>query len=224
MPLRLISSLLLLGCLLALPAGARADAWHNVLGARYSGPADNLTLWMDFLPQWQRVRELNQRNPVFLPGGIARLPQPYLAFWNNLMQKMPGMSSLQKLRAISGFVNVQLNGKPDRISYGLSEYWASPAQFVAMRGGDCEDFAITKYFALRAIGFPVGELRLLIVEVPSRRTWHALLAARINNEIYIVDNNFRPRDLALPHSKLKGFFILHLAFNEDGAWFYTNAK
>lgn len=216
----------LLGLVLIILVGsaspAWADSWDKVLGASLCCPASRVDIWPAMEAQWHRVQEMEKQNPAFSYPGQARLPEPYIGFWRNLMQKIPAMSSLQQLRAISGFVNVQLNGKPDQISYGLGEYWASPGEFIKNHGGDCEDFAITKYFALRAIGFKAEDLRLLVVEVPSRHSWHALLAASIEGRIYIVDNNFRPKDLALPHERLIGFFILHFAFNEQGAWFYRN--
>ena len=201
---------------------ALADAWQRVLGAQRYCPAVHVEPWPSLAPQWRRVMTQETQHPVFSYFGQARLPQPYINFWRNLVKQLPSMDGLQKLRAISGFVNVQLNGKPDQVSYGLGEYWASPAEFVRNHGGDCEDFAIAKYFALRSVGFQPEDLRLLIVEVPSRRAWHALLAANIKGHIYIVDNNFRPKDLALPQERLIGFFILHFAFNEQGAWFYSN--
>ena len=213
----MIITLLLLG----LSAGdAVADPWNKVLGAGLQGAADEM-FEKYFAPRWRQVMETERADPLFKPGGVANLPRPYMDFWKNLMKQVPTMSSLEKLRAISGFVNVQLNGKPDQVSYGLGEYWAPPREFVKNHGGDCEDFAICKYFALRGLGFAAGDLRLLLVEIPSHNNrWHALLAARINGEIYIVDNNFQPRDLALPHERLSGLFVLRYAFNEDGAWLY----
>ncbi len=221
MKLGLAFALLLL---LAASASAQADSWEAFLGARLAGSAERTEYWANIGQQWQRVQALEKDNPVFLPGGKANVPPACLWQWKNLMQTIPAMNNLQKLRAISGFINVQLVGAPDQRNYGIGEYWAAPAEFVKNQGGDCEDFAIAKYFALRSLGFNAEDLRLLVVEVPSRRAWHALLAARINDKIFIVDNNFRPRDLALPHGQLNGFFLLRLAFNENGAWLYRYSQ
>ena len=46
--------------------------------------------------------------------------------------------------------------------YGVDDYWAVPREFLPL-GGDCEDYAITKYFSLRWLGFTGDELRVVIV-------------------------------------------------------------
>jgi predicted transglutaminase-like cysteine proteinase len=206
---------------LASQTALAANPWQFLLGAQLKAPANDAAYQSRFAPQWRRVRQEEAENPVFLPGGRARLPRPYDFYWNNLLTKLPAMDLLQRLRAVSGFINVQLGGKSDQVVYGMGEHFASPREFVSRHGGDCEDFAICKYFALRALGWASADLRILLVEVPSRRSWHAVLAANINGAIYIADNNFRPRDLALPQERMKGFFVLYYAFNEDGAWFYV---
>ncbi|MDR1396641.1 MAG: transglutaminase-like cysteine peptidase [Desulfarculales bacterium] len=209
--------------LLAGPA-AGADPWRAFMGARMAGEAGDSVFAGRFAPQWERVRRDEQQNPVFPPGGKARFPAPYAYFWNNLYPSLSAMNRLDLLRAVSGFINVQMGGKLDKVSYGMGEYFASPREFLRNHGGDCEDFAICKYFLLRSLGWASQKLRLLVVEIPSLKRWHALLAAEISGTVYIVDNNFRPRDLALPAEKVKGFFLLHYAFNEDGAWRYEQGR
>ena len=199
------------------PAWAQTSVWHEFLGSvLIESGGEN---WK-FHKEWQRVILAEKQNPVFPVGKQAQLPKPYAFFWNNLQKQLPSMTKLEKLRAISAFVNVQLTAKSDLSNYGMGEYWASPREFIASRGGDCEDYAITKYFALRSAGFSSEDLRILIVYIPAYKRLHALLAANINDNIYIVDNNFRPSDLALPQDKLKNFFHLETAFNENGVWYY----
>jgi len=65
------------------------------------------------------------------------------------------------------FVNDLLNRVPqieDSVHWRLQDYWATPAEFVASNGGDCEDFVIAKYFALRESGIPAEKLRLTYVK------------------------------------------------------------
>jgi hypothetical protein len=54
--------------------------------------------------------------------------------------------------------------------------------------GDCEDYAIAKYVALREAGFPVDELRLVLVRDRAVRQDHAVLAARLDERWLILDN------------------------------------
>lgn len=65
------------------------------------------------------------------------------------------------------FVNDVMNRVPqvaDSVHWGVEDYWATPAEFIASNGGDCEDFVIAKYFALRTNGIPAEKLRLTYVK------------------------------------------------------------
>ena len=65
------------------------------------------------------------------------------------------------------FVNDLLNRVPqvsDSAHWGVADYWATPAELVASNGGDCEDFVIAKYFALKESGIPAEKLRLTYVK------------------------------------------------------------
>ena len=65
------------------------------------------------------------------------------------------------------FVNDLLNRVPqvtDAAHWGVDDYWATPAELVASDGGDCEDFVIAKYFALKESGIPAEKLRLTYVK------------------------------------------------------------
>lgn len=65
------------------------------------------------------------------------------------------------------FVNDLFNRTPqitDATHWGVEDYWATPAELVASNGGDCEDFVIAKYFALREIGVPAEKMRLTYVK------------------------------------------------------------
>jgi predicted transglutaminase-like cysteine proteinase len=65
------------------------------------------------------------------------------------------------------FINALLNRVPqvsDSAHWGTDDYWATPAELVASNGGDCEDFVIAKYFALKESGIPANKLRLTYVK------------------------------------------------------------
>jgi predicted transglutaminase-like cysteine proteinase len=203
------------------PIRAAADTWDNVLGKRLQGTAQDRGIWPGLAPIWRQVMEDNARNPVFGEGGAAAFPTAYQQYWKNLLEVCRNKDPLQKARLVSGFINTQFSGIQDKAVYGIGEKWATPMEFVSNRGGDCEDFAIIKYFALRSLGYEPESMRILVVEVPSYNVWHALLALLTRGRVYIFDNNFRPHDLALPQDgKLAAFFRLHVAFNEKGAWYY----
>jgi predicted transglutaminase-like cysteine proteinase len=71
------------------------------------------------------------------------------------------------LRPVNGFFN-RLPAVTDWVHWGVEDYWATPAEFLASSGGDCEDYAIAKYFTLKELGVPVARLRLVYA-----RTWRS---------------------------------------------------
>ena len=79
--------------------------------------------------------------------------------------------------------------------WGVADLWSLP---LAANGtgsfstgfGDCEDYAIAKYVALRAAGVPARQLRVLLVHDNAARMDHAVLAALDDGRWYILDNRW----------------------------------
>lgn len=95
-------------------------------------------------------------------------------------------------RARLGWVNraVNLSIRPvsDLDQYGYPDYWASPLQALGSGAGDCEDYAIVKYVALRDMGFDPSDLRFVIVRDMARQTDHAVVTVRDGPDWLILDN------------------------------------
>ena len=90
-------------------------------------------------------------------------------------------------------VNDQLNRIPwlsDQSHWGQADYWATPAESVASNGGDCEDYAIAKYYMLKELGVPLQRLRITYVRALTLKDAHMVLAyyARPDAEPLILDN------------------------------------
>lgn len=105
------------------------------------------------------------------------------------------------LRALQGLplatmtkrVNAMMNETryiTDKKNWGKSDYWATPVEFLE-RGGDCEDFAIAKYTALRILGVPENRLRLAIVHDKVKNIPHAVLIVYTDEEGPLVLDNQR---------------------------------
>lgn len=87
-------------------------------------------------------------------------------------------------------VNRWLNQRPyieDINNWGKSDYWVPPGVFLD-RSGDCEDYAIAKYYTLKALGWDESSLRLVVLRDRVRGIAHAVLAVRLNGTQYILDN------------------------------------
>lgn len=64
----------------------------------------------------------------------------------------------------------------DREHWGVEDYWATPAEFFASAGGDCEDYSIAKYYALKELNVPVERLRITYVKSSRLNQAHMVLA------------------------------------------------
>ncbi len=56
------------------------------------------------------------------------------------------------------------------------------------RRGDCEDYAIVKYVALREAGLSNADVKIVILRNLLPNEYHAVAAARVNGEWLILDN------------------------------------
>lgn len=124
-------------------------------------------------------------------------------------------------------VNVTLNRRivfADDASNGRqADHWATPDELMARGTGDCEDFAIAKYFALRAAGLPAAQLRLAYAQLRAGGTgdlWrpHMVLAflpgdAAAGEEL-ILDNLL---DEIRPLSRRPDLRVL-ISFDTNGIW------
>ena len=96
------------------------------------------------------------------------------------------------------FVNQRINNAirytNDMTQWGTPDEWSAP--IADGKGsfetgmGDCEDYAIAKYVALRAAGVPTKYLRVLLVRDNIARLDHAVLAASEDGHWFILDNRW----------------------------------
>ncbi|CAK7061346.1 MAG: hypothetical protein DELT_01453 [Desulfovibrio sp.] len=174
-------------------------------------------------PYWRHIMTEEAKTPSFTATGEHFRPGDAIT-WRNIIGYARQNSELEALRTINGFFNHWLP-KDDQRTWNATEYWAVPKEFFAKRGGDCEDYAIAKYFALRYLGFPANRMRIVIVREldPQGRAdpfMHAVLAVAANNTWFILDNNARPRNNIFPHTQYKGRFVPVYSCNENGAWIH----
>ena len=119
-------------------------------------------------------------------------------------------------------VNAMMNKKKyivDNKNWGKSDYWATPVEFMA-RGGDCEDFAIAKYAALRALGVQENRLRILILQDQKKNMPHAVLVVYTEKGPMILDNQIKEMRSASSIHHYKPIFSI----NREAWWLHTTPK
>ena len=167
------------------------------------------------LPQWTRVLGVvaNERKAFDACAANASLcTTPVLKHWRRIIASAAALPRRDRIKAVNDFFN-RWPYKQDRELYGVNEYWATPKEFMT-RSGDCEDYAIAKYFALRNLGFEKEELRIVILMDKIRGIGHAVLAHYSGDEILILDSL---SNLILPHSRYK-HYVPQYSMNETTRW------
>lgn len=124
----------------------------------------------------------------------SRSERQIVSSWQKHLNALIGKTDQEKLEGVNDFVN-SLKYVEDKNNYGLSDYWATPLEFLA-NGGDCEDFAIAKYASLRALGFAPDQLRIAVVEDEVRRVPHAILIVYSDDRAFVLDNQDKTVRLA----------------------------
>jgi predicted transglutaminase-like cysteine proteinase len=93
-----------------------------------------------------------------------------------------------RIAEINRAINLDIRPVDDMTQYGVLDLWATPLTTFASNAGDCEDYAIAKYFALREIGIAEDDLRLLVVRDRRTSEDHAVAAVRYDGRWLILDN------------------------------------
>src|SRR4051812_32461280 len=84
-----------------------------------------------------------------------------------------------RLGEINRAINLAIRPVSDLVQYGSIDVWSSPLATLARGAGDCEDYAIAKFIALRLAGVAAADLRLVILRDTMRQEDHAVVAARL---------------------------------------------
>jgi predicted transglutaminase-like cysteine proteinase len=137
------------------------------------------------------------------PGLVAEMvtrfgsdARPRLTTWTNFgraesqrsptTDMVPATAGLQR---INSFLN-RVPYRDDIVHWRVEDYWATPAETISSNGGDCEDYAIAKYFLLKELGVPLSRLRMVYVRAGRSAQAHMVLAyyPRPDADPLILDN------------------------------------
>ena len=95
---------------------------------------------------------------------------------------------LARIGEVNRAVNLAIRPVSDQEQYGVPDIWASPLMTFGSGAGDCEDYAIAKYVALREAGMASADLRLVVVYNRPAHENHMVAAARVDGRWRILDN------------------------------------
>ena len=135
--------------------------------------------------------------------------------WQRLISDSRHLTDLNKLQAVNQFFN-QMRFVSDQKHWGQEDFWATPVEFMASGGGDCEDFSIAKYFTLRELGVDDSKMRITYVRALELNQAHMVLSffSKPDKEPLILDNLINEIKPASQRKDLKPVYN----FNGDGLW------
>ena len=113
-----------------------------------------------------------------------------------------------KFGLINRAINLSIVYTSDRLLHAVGDVWSSALETFSAGQGDCEDFAIAKYVALREAGIAAQDLRLLIGRIPAIAQAHAVVAARLDGRWLILDNRRMAMVEDIDASELQPMFAL----------------
>jgi predicted transglutaminase-like cysteine proteinase len=104
-----------------------------------------------------------------------------------------------RLGLINRATNLAISPVSDQRQWSVLDHWSDPFETLLSYRGDCEDYAIVKYAALLEAGVAADDVKIVILKSVFPNEYHAVAAARVNGEWFILDNRtqtlVRDRDI-----------------------------
>lgn len=117
------------------------------------------------------------------------------------------------------YVNAAINGRVRyRFDQGpTGDQWATADETLRRSAGDCEDYAIAKLQALRALGVPADRLFMTIGHDSAAAAVHAVLVAEVQGRFWVLDNR---SNRLVPHEQFRGFYPIITLGSRGRAWLH----
>ena len=139
-----------------------------------------------------------------------------LVSWEELIRQDNSTTDREKLQKINSFFNKRIVFVNDINLYGVEDYWATPVEFLSRGAGDCEDYAIAKYFSLKMMGVAEEKIRIAYVKSLQYNMFHMVMVYYSNPgaEPLILDSLV---DSIKPASERRDLLPI-FTFNGAGLW------
>ena len=134
--------------------------------------------------------------------------------WQDLLVDLQGKDRMTQIKEVNRYFNEE-RYIIDRKNWGVEDYWATPFQFLKM-DGDCEDYAIAKFMALKALGFPIEDMRVLALRDMNLDIGHAVLIVYDGDTPLLLDNQIKS---VVPADTVKHYMPI-FSLSETGWWLH----
>ena len=121
-------------------------------------------------------------------GDRERCVSPAALRFLAIVDNAKALEGRARLGEINRAINLAIRPMSDLAQYGAIDVWSSPLVTFAHGAGDCEDYAIAKFVALRHAGIAADDLRIIVMRDTIRGEDHAVAAARLDGHWLMLDN------------------------------------
>ena len=153
-------------------------------------------------------------------------PSPAALRLLSLVDQVRPMPRHVAIAIINRSINLSIRYVSDMTQHGVPDLWSAPIATLTSGQGDCEDYAIAKYEAMRQLGIAADDLRILLVRDRAVGQDHAVLSVQYggrwnvldNRHSYVVDTTDVPQFLPLfsiNHAGVKLFAASYAGFWPD---------
>ena len=97
-------------------------------------------------------------------------------------------SGRARIGVINRGINLAIIPTSDLVQWGVVDRWSPPLETFTTHRGDCEDYAIAKYVALRAAGVAPKDVKLVVVRNTDASENHAIVSVRLDGAWVTLDN------------------------------------
>jgi predicted transglutaminase-like cysteine proteinase len=147
--------------------------------------------WGALRDKWQGVaRKLDDEmvQIALCDGDRERCVSPAALRFLAIVDDARARDGRARLGEINRAINLAIRPMSDLAQYGEEDVWTSPLVTFAHGAGDCEDYAIAKFVALREAGIAPDDIRIVIMRDTIHGEDHAIAAARLDGRWLTLDN------------------------------------
>ena len=168
---------------------------------------------------WDFSQISRKATAVYGPLGQG---QQRIDAWQRLLASEKQVSEQDQLKVVNLFFNKQMTYVEDIDLWHVVDYWETPVEALWKGAGDCEDYAIAKYFSLRHLGVSSDKLRITYVKALRQNRAHMVLTyyASPTATPLVLDNligEIRP-------ASLRKDLLPVYAFNAEGLYLPNGKK
>ena len=209
------SAIVLISAAVVLFVGPRVSGGEFDNDSNRIGPASLLSAWYEAVEQ-SKIEEARIEECLEDESSCTRQMKSI----RTLVLRGRDLKPRQKLSLVNRFINKERRYTRDRRNNDQSagshvdrrQNWTTLLDFLE-KGGDCEDYATSKYALLKLLGFEPKELRILVVYDRNAREHHALTL--VHNEelgVQLMDN-----DNSIYRNRPFHYRYVY-SLNEDSLW------